>query len=373
VGDLGGGSVELVRVGSGISSRIHESGRIGEGITLPLGPLRLAELGDSVKAISEAAERALAPARMLRSATGKDLYLVGGASRAIARLHMEHTHYPLHIIHQYTIGRREAEAFFDIIGRQSRRSLERIGTIARKRLELVPSAALVLRKLVAIAAPQRVIFSAFGLREGYAYGFIPAWEREADPLIAACSAIARRQSRFGLDGDRLQAWTAPLFPDQSERARRIHRAACWLSDIAWSEHPDYRAEQAFTRSLRMPFGGISHADRVFIAAVLHTRYGGATDDAVKEPTRPLLDERVAGEVLTLGLALRFAYTLCGGTIDLLSESWLGFEDGRLVLEIPSEDSLFLGETVQRRLDSVARSLGMSAMVRRREQSRAARV
>ena len=373
VGDLGGGSVELVRVGSGISSRIHESGRIGEGITLPLGPLRLAELGDSVKAISEAAERALAPARMLRSATGKDLYLVGGASRAIARLHMEHTHYPLHIIHQYTIGRREAEAFFDIIGRQSRRSLERIGTIARKRLELVPSAALVLRKLAAIAAPQRVIFSAFGLREGYAYGFIPAWEREADPLIAACSAIARRQSRFGLDGDRLQAWTAPLFPDQSERARRIHRAACWLSDIAWSEHPDYRAEQAFTRSLRMPFGGISHADRVFIAAVLHTRYGGATDDAVKEPTRPLLDERVAGEVLTLGLALRFAYTLCGGTIDLLSESWLGFEDGRLVLEIPSEDSLFLGETVQRRLDSVARSLGMSAMVRRREQSRAARV
>src|SRR6516165_4458045 len=246
-------------------------------------------------------------------------------------------------------------------------------TIARKRLELVPSAALVLRKMVAMAAPQRVIFSAFGLREGYACGFIPAWERKADPLIAACSAIARRQSRFGLDGDRLQAWTAPLFPDQSERARRIHRAACWLSDIAWSEHPDYRAEQAFTRSLRMPFGGISHADRVFIAAVLHTRYGGATDDAVKEPTRSLLDERVAGEVLPLGLALRFAYTLCGGTIDLLSETWLGLDAGNLILEIPSEDSLFLGETVQRRLDALARSLGTRATVRRRERSRAARV
>jgi len=177
VGDLGGGSVELVRVGTGISSRTREIGQIGQGITLPLGPLRLAELGDGVKAISEAAERALAPATVLRTARGKDLYLVGGASRAIARLHMEHTHYPLHVIHQYTIGRREAEAFFDIIGRQSRKSLERIGTIARKRLELVPSAALVLRKMVAMAAPQRVIFSAFGLREGYACGFIPAWER----------------------------------------------------------------------------------------------------------------------------------------------------------------------------------------------------
>jgi exopolyphosphatase / guanosine-5'-triphosphate,3'-diphosphate pyrophosphatase len=372
VGDLGGGSVELVRVGAGIPSHTGEIGQIGQGITLPLGPLRLAELGDSVKAISEAAERALIPAMVLRAAPGKNLYLVGGASRAIARLHMEHTHYPLHIIHQYTIGRREAEAFFEIIGRQSRKSLERITTIARKRLELVPPAALVLRKLIAVAGPQSVIFSAFGLREGYAYGLIPPRERGPDPLIAACAAISRSQSRFHLEGDRLHEWTAPLFPSLSEGTRRLHRAACWLSDIAWSEHPDYRAELAFTRSLRMPFAGISHADRVFVATVLHTRYGGAADDPVKDPTRQLLDERAAGEVRTLGLALRLAYTLCGGTIDLLTEVWLGREGTSLVLEIPSTGDLFVGETVQRRLDVLARSLGTNPVVRRRETRRLAR-
>jgi exopolyphosphatase/guanosine-5'-triphosphate,3'-diphosphate pyrophosphatase len=364
--DLGGGSVELVRLGGDSPSPTREIGQTGQGITLPIGPLRLAELGDSTKAISEAAERVLLPATILRAAPGKNLYLVGGASRAIARLHMEHTHYPLHIVHQYMIGRREAEAFFDIIGRQSRKSLERITTIARKRLELVPSAALILRKLIAIAAPQRVIFSAFGLREGYAYGLIPAWEREPDPLIAVCAAIARRQSRFRLDGDRLQEWTAPLFRSQSDGVRRIHRAACWLSDIAWSEHPDYRAEHAFIRSLRMPFAGISHADRVFVASVLHTRYGGAADDVVREPTRQLLNERADGEVRTLGLALRLAYTLCGGAVDLLSEVWLGREGNSLILEIPSEDSLFLGETVQRRLDTLARSLSATPVVRSRE-------
>jgi len=372
VGDLGGGSVELVRIGAGIGSRIGEIGQIGRGITLPLGPLRLAELGDSVKAISEAAERALAAAVVLRATPGKNLYLVGGAARAIARLHMEHTHYPLHIVHQYTIGRREAEAFFDIIGRQSRKSLERITSIARKRLELVPPAALVLRRLIAMARPQRVIFSAFGLREGYAYGLIPTWERVPDPLVEACAAISRSQSRFRLEGDRLQAWTAPLFPRLSEGARRLHRAACWLSDIAWSEHPDYRAELAFARSLRMPFAAISHADRVFVATVLHTRYGGAPDDPVKDPTRPLLDEQAVGEVRTLGLALRLAYTLCGGTIDLLSELWLGREGDSLVLEIPSTGSLFVGEAVQRRLDVLARSLGVTPVVRRREARRLAR-
>jgi exopolyphosphatase / guanosine-5'-triphosphate,3'-diphosphate pyrophosphatase len=363
--DLGGGSVELVRVGTGAISVRGEIGQIGQGVTLPLGPLRLSELGDSIKAISEAAERALGAAALLRTAPGKNLYLVGGASRAIARLHMEHTQYPLHIVHQYTIGRREAESFFDIVGRQSRKSLERITTIARKRLELVPSAALILRKLIAITAPQLVIFSAFGLREGYAYGLIPTWERQPDPLIAVCALIARSQSRFRLDGDRLQEWTAPLFPGQSAGARRIHRAACWLSDIAWSEHPDYRAEQAFTRSLRMPFAGISHAERVFLATVLHTRYGGAADDPVKEPTRQLLDERAASEVRTLGLALRLAYTLCGGTVELLSEVRLGRESDEVVLEVPATDNLFLGETVQRRYDALARSLGVTPVVKRR--------
>jgi exopolyphosphatase / guanosine-5'-triphosphate,3'-diphosphate pyrophosphatase len=141
---------------------------------------------------------------------------------------------------------------------------------------------------------------------------------------------------------------------------------CWLSDIAWSEHPDYRAKQAFTRSLTMPFAGTTHQDRVFVATALHARYGGPAEEPMKEPTRQLLDDRTTQEARTLGLGLRLAYTLCAGTIALLSEVWLGRTDDRLVLDIPSESSLFVGETVQRRLDAVARSLGATPVVRQRE-------
>jgi exopolyphosphatase / guanosine-5'-triphosphate,3'-diphosphate pyrophosphatase len=216
-----------------------------------------------------------------------------------------------------------------------------------------------------------VTFSAFGLREGYAYGLIPPEERNPDPLIAAAISIARAGSRFPPDGDRLQKWTAPLFPNLSEGSRRLHRAACWLADIAWSEHPDYRAEQAFTRTLRLPFAAITHPDRVFVAAVLHTRYGGAADDPAREPTRALLDPSVAAQVRTLGLALRLAYTLCGGMTELLSETRLGREGTSLVLEVPPTSDLFVGEPVQRRLDALARSLGAGALLRRREPRRLA--
>ena len=371
VADLGGGSVELVRVRPGTPSS-GDIRQIGLGITLPLGPLRLAELGDNTKAISEAVERTLTAASVLRTGAGNNLYLVGGAARAIARLHMSHTQYPLHIIHQYTIARSEAENFFDIIGRLSRKSLERITTISRRRLDVVPLAALVLRKLITITMPQRVIFSALGLREGYAYGLVPAGDRVPDPLIAAYMAVGLRQSRFHLEGDRLQEWAALLFPDLSEATRRRHRAVCWLSDIAWSEHPDYRAQQAFTRSLTVPFAGITHADRVFVATALHARYGGPVEDPVTEPTRQLLDDRATQEARTLGLALRLSYTLCAGTIGLLSEVSLQPAGSRLVLEVPSEGSLFVGETVQRRLDAVARSLGATAVITQREMRRVAR-
>lgn len=363
VADLGGGSIELVPVTPASRPIAGADPRqIGRGVSLPLGPLRLAELG-TTKSLSDTVEWVLANAPMLRAAAGKNLYLVGGAARAIARLHMEQTQYPLHIIHRYTLTRREAEGFLDIVSRQSRKSLERITTISRKRLEVVPLASFVLRKLITTGAPQRVVFSALGLREGYAHGLVPAEDRETDPLIAAYMAVGRRQSRFRLDGDRLQEWTAPLFPGLVEETRRLHRAACWLSDMAWSEHPDYRARQAFTRSLTLPFAGSTHSDRVFVATALHARYGGPTEDPVREPTRYLLDDRSAQEARTLGLALRLAYTLCAGTIELLRELRLVRAGSALVLEVPPGSSLFVGETVQRRLEGVARSLGATAAIR----------
>ena len=363
VGDLGGGSVELVRVDSGAAAPI------GAGISLPLGPLRLAEFSDNRKAVNELIERTVAEAAVLREAAGKTLYLVGGAWRAIARLHMEQTHYPLHIIHQYTLLRRPAEAFLEVISAQSRRSLDRIAGISRRRLEVVPLAAAILQRLIAFGRPEQIVFSAFGLREGYAYGLQPA-EDWADPLIAACIGIAATQSRWRRDGDRLQQWVEPVFPALDEPSRRLHRAVCWLSDIAWAEHPDYRAEHAFVRSLRMPVGALWHAERAFIAAALHARYGGAADAPIKVAVRGLLEDDAAAEARRLGLALRLAYTLCGGALELLEQVRLRRQDEGVVLELPATGSLFVGEAVQRRLDALGRSLGLATRtLRRRSPSR----
>lgn len=352
VGDLGGGSIELVQVDSAAENPI------GSGLSLPLGPLRLAETADNRKALAEIVDRALAGAAVLREAAGQTLYLVGGAWRAIARLHMEQTNYPLHIIHEYVLPRHAAVDFLDVVAGQSRRSLERVATINRRRLEVVPLAAFVLRRLIAVGRPDRIVFSAFGLREGYAVGRLPV-EVPGDPLLDACAGIAERQSRWsGDDGERLQRWTAPAFADRGESRLRLHRAACWLSDIAWAEHPDYRAAHAFARSLTMPLAQLDHAGRVFIAWALHARYGGAADDPLKAPLLALLEPAAATEARALGLALRLAYTLSAGALDLLEQVRLCRDGSSLFLDLPASSSLFTGEAVQRRLDGLGRALGL---------------
>jgi exopolyphosphatase / guanosine-5'-triphosphate,3'-diphosphate pyrophosphatase len=361
VGDLGGGSIELAEVGPE-AAKAGDDRRIGRVVSLPLGPLRLAELGDSPRTVAAAVERSLASVPWALLTARPSLYLVGGASRAIARLHMEHMGYPLHIVHQYGLGRGEAEAFFEIVGRLSRRTLERIVSIPNRRLETVPLAAFILRQLIAAVGPQRVVFSAFGLREGYAWSLLPAAVRRQDPLLAACAALARRESRFAPDGDGLQAWTAPLFPTMTA-ARRLHLAACWLADIGWGEHPDYRAELAFSRSLRLPLPAFAHVERAFVAAVLHTRYGGAADHPARAATASLVGPHAAGEARVLGSALRLGLTLSGGVVGLLSETRLRREQHHLVLEVPAV-GLFGGETAQRRLDALGRALGLGAILRR---------
>jgi exopolyphosphatase/guanosine-5'-triphosphate,3'-diphosphate pyrophosphatase len=360
VGDLGGGSVELVRVDAAAAVPI------GGGLSLPLGPLRLGEFADNKKALAEIVDRAIAGAPVLREAAGRTLYLVGGAWRAIARLHMEQTGYPLHIIHEYPITRRFAEEFLEVVAGQSRRSLERITSISRRRLDVMPLAAFVLRRLIAEGRPERIVFSAFGLREGYAFGLLPR-DRPGDPLIDAAIGLAQTQSRWHGDaGDRLQRWIAPVFPALDAGRGRLHRAACWLSDIAWTEHPDYRARHAFTRSLTMPLAQLDHRGRAFVASALHARYGGGADDPVKAMTLALLDPEGAAEARALGLALRLAYTLSGGALDLLDQVRLRRAEGSLVLDLPPAGNLFAGEAVQRRLDAVGRALGLEARSVRRK-------
>lgn len=355
MGDLGGGSVELVPLSGGVA---------GDGISLPLGPLRLADAaGDNPKKARELVDAALSGVACLAQQRGRNLYLVGGAWRALARIHMDRVNYPLHVIHQYAIDRQTMDAFLRDLAKLGRKQMEKLTGVSRRRLDAIPNAALLLGRLVEAMMPQRIVFSATGLREGYVFSGLDPIQRAADPLLTACRAIAGRGRRFGANGDHLLAWSEPLFAPDPPALRRLRHAAALLSDSAWNEHPDYRAEQAFLGALRLPHGGIDHRGRVLLATMLHSRYGGDADAAVTTPYAKLVS---AGERLwaeAVGLALRVGYTVSGGSPEALARTRLDLAaDGAVRLVLTREDEVMAGEAVRRRLDALGRALGRPAIV-----------
>ncbi|AWK86915.1 Ppx/GppA family phosphatase [Azospirillum thermophilum] len=346
VGDLGGGSLELVRL---------EQGTIGEQVTLPLGPLRLMETGaarngDLARHIDQHFEKL----DWLSQLRGRPFHPVGGSWRALAKLHMEQTGHPLHIIHHYCIPATEAREFAGLVARQSRSSLEKLSG-SRRRIDTIPYAALVLERLLRNVQPSRVVFSAYGLREGHLYSLLSPEGQRQDPLLAAAGDWARRFSRMG-DPSLLMAWTTGLFAGEDEAAMRLRHAACLLSDVGWAEHPDYRAEHAFLRILRYPFPAVNHDERAFLALAGHARYAGSIDAPLTSRVRPVVSEGLARKALVLGLALRLAHTLSGGATALLQRTALKVVGEKLVLSLPEDGSVPPGEAVQRRLDALAKAL-----------------
>jgi exopolyphosphatase / guanosine-5'-triphosphate,3'-diphosphate pyrophosphatase len=95
VGDLGGGSLELIDV---------RGNRVRQGVTLPLGSLALQDASDkSLKRAERIVKTDLSGVAQLKACRGRTFYAVGGTWRALARIHIIQSGYPLRVMHGYSI------------------------------------------------------------------------------------------------------------------------------------------------------------------------------------------------------------------------------------------------------------------------------
>ena len=114
VGDLGGGSLELIDV---------HGNRVGGGLTLPLGGLALQDVSQkSLKRAERIVRTELSSVAQLKAGRGRTFYAVGGTWRAFARIHIIQSG-SLRVMHGYSISATEALDFV--------RRLRRLATAVR--------------------------------------------------------------------------------------------------------------------------------------------------------------------------------------------------------------------------------------------------
>lgn len=345
VGDMGGGSLELIAV---------ESGFAKEATSLSIGPLRLMQkTGGSIVEAEKIVESALNVADWIAPGRFETLYSVGGAWRAVARIHMRLRSYPLSVLHHYEMTRQEALDVCRLVSRQSRRSLEEIPGIPRRRLDTLPFAAMVLGAVLERTKSARVVTSAGGVREGLLFNALTAEERREDPLVAGARFMAQRLAPDPRFGEALAEFTSGLFLDETAAERRVRIAVCLLCDICAYFHPDSRAAHAYDSAVRGSFYGVTHEERLTIAWALFVRHDGERADLPDEQAIGLLSWERQQWAARLGLALRFATALSPKAPAGLAGSALALEQGRLVFRAPAEARGLMGELPRRRLEQLA--------------------
>ncbi len=354
IGDIGGGSLEVAEV---------LVDRVGERMTsMPLGAFPVTDkLKDGYGAAKDwvdgILEESLPP--ML---TDPVFYAIGGGWRALARVHIAMNKIPVNVVHGYEMATDELRSLANDIAKMSKDEVADLPDVPSRRIETLPASALVMSRVLRKLAPERVIFSAYGLREGWLYSQLDAEEQYRDPLLEGAQAIGVPTARVPAFSEALGRWTDDLFPSETQGDRRLRLTVCALTDIAWRDHDKVRAFDSFLRLLTFPFIGLSHPERAFISVAIFARYGGKIDGMVKDVTDKLLSANDLRRADILGRTLLLAHRFSACVPEILQHSRLKIEVNTVRLEIVDSQKLPDSDAVQSRLRQLAKAIGVDEAI-----------
>ncbi|WP_229729343.1 exopolyphosphatase [Agaricicola taiwanensis] len=357
VGDLGGGSLELIDV---------KKSRLSGGATFPLGGLALRDASEqSIEKAEKIVRQTLGRTDQLQCGNERPFFAVGGTWRALARLHMTQKGYPLRVMHGYKIPAREALDFCRMVHVADTEALSSIKAVSAERRPLLAYGALVLEQIILAAKPSEIVTSALGVREGLLYELLDEKTRHEDALLTAARELGYLRARWPEHGTDLIEWTDRLFHaakiDETKDERRLRHAACYLSDVGWRAHPDYRGEQSLNIIANAAFVGIDHPGRAFLALAIFYRHEGLVDEELSPRIRELASTRMMELTRILGAALRLAFLITAGMPGVLPRVGCKVKKGRLDLELPPDLSGLGGDRLENRLTKLAKILGRSGV------------
>jgi exopolyphosphatase/guanosine-5'-triphosphate,3'-diphosphate pyrophosphatase len=363
VGDLGGGSLELIDV---------RGNRLHSGVTLPLGSLALQDLSHkSLKRAERIVRDELSAVAQLRAGRGRNFYAVGGTWRSLARIHIIQSGYPLRVMHGYSIPAADALDFAKRLRRlASADMLADIEVVADARRPLLTYAALVLEYIIRVARPKTIVFSTYGVREGLFYEMLPQATRAEDGLICAAQNLNELLSRSSRHAEELIGWTDRLVRTvrlrETDEDRRLRHATCLLSDIGWRVHPDHRGEQTLHLILNGNLGAVSHQGRAFIALAVFYRYAGLSEE--NEPPAFLLElvpPSMVERARVLGAALRVAHLISAARPGVLPATHFRSQGRKLTLVFEHRLVDLVADRVGSRFKQFARLVSRSGSIVRR--------
>lgn len=356
--DLGGGSLELVRV---------ERGEASPGTSLPLGTLRLPGLrGDKPGVLRKAAATKLKEAGWNKPIGGA-LYLVGGTWRAMAVYAMQTRKYPLTDPHGFELDTAQAEKLARKLASSDPAKLAAMPRISSMRASYMPDTAVLLQALLKQLQPDRLVFSSWGLREGLLYDRLDPLAQQQDPLLAGVANFAETRGALAMLATRMAGWTVAAIPTATASANkgseRLRLAATMLSLATMQIEPNLRIETGMDWALHKRWIALNARGRAMLAAAISGN-GNCCD--LPGFVTALAPQKALEEALVWGLAIRLCRRIGGRSNTSLQASALEVEDGKLTLVLDESHADLFGIPNEKDLDILARRLDLKPVMRVRK-------
>ncbi|MEM6474963.1 MAG: Ppx/GppA family phosphatase [Pseudomonadota bacterium] len=346
VGDLGGGSLELVRL---------KKGQPTDPVTLPLGTLRLPDHRGEKRSDMRRSLGKVLSKNAPKAKQGETLYLVGGTWRAMAVFAMQMQGHPLSDPHGFELAPKTARLIASAFSGETYESLKARDRISSMRAEKLPDAATLLEVLLDRFEPSEIVFSSWGLREGLLYDRLPAHGQAKDPLLAGISNFATQRGAPPTLAARMAAWTVDAAPARNHGTERLRLAATMLALASMQIEPNIRLPQAVDWALHKRWVALDGKGRAMLAAAISAN-GNQMD--LTEAVTSLASEEALEEAFGWGLAVRLARRLGARSPRSLRMSRLVIEGDELVLRLAESHKALFGLPIEKDMKLLAGRLGL---------------
>lgn len=355
VADMGGGSLELVPI---------EDGVVSDGCSLPAGTLRLPNIGggdrDKLRDKLKKMVAKDAPAMPQSDDGPGDLYLVGGTWRAVANFARAQVDYPLTDPHGFTMSRDDAAALAKALAKTDVETIRATPLVPSSRADSLPEASQLLHVLLKHYDPERIVVSAWGLREGLMMRRLDKYQLAQDPLLAGAIDFAESRGASAMQATRIAGWTVDTVQSLREGAERLRLAAILLGLAAMQTEPNLRVGQGVDWALHKRWIAVSPEGRAMLAAAI---CANSNELDLPEVLSTLAPKEALDEAITWGLGLRLARRLGAGSARSLDATRLVREKKALVLNIAKSHAALRGLSTERDMALLAGHLGLEPEMR----------
>ncbi len=312
--------------------------------------------------------KALSREPIMKALRRRTFYCVGGTWRALARLHMWQTGYPLHVMHGYAIPAREALEFARLVHRVDPDTLSRIDVVSEARRPLL---ALSARWCSSRSCASASRSSSWSPRSACARGCsttcsIAKEQRRGSAArgrraISTSCARARRATARSWSTGPTGSWPRPGSRRRPRSGGCVTPPACSPTS-AGARIPTIAASRSLNIIAHAAFIGVDHPGRAFLALSVFFRHDGLAGDELSPRVRELATTRLLDRARILGAAMRVAYIVSASMPGVLPRAPLAVERGRLVLRLQRDLADLAGDRLKNRLRQLGKLVGRDTAI-----------